>query len=75
MTGAEATCPSATLCRGIPAFDRRAARTTRPAREMAQGTIRTVSPAGEPPSSPVPHTGAARGFVFGIATGRINEVT
>jgi hypothetical protein len=75
MADTDATCPSATLCRGIPAFDRWAARITRPGEDMVQRTIRTVSPAGEPASSPVPHTGAARGFVFGIAAGRLSEMT
>ncbi len=74
MVSTDATGPSATLFRDKPVFGR-AARITRPSQVMVQGTIRTVSPAGEPARLFVPHAGAVRGFVLGIAAGSLNEVT
>ena len=71
----DATVPAATRFRDMPVFASRAARIPRPSQVLAQGTIRTVSPTGEPASPFVQHAGAVRGFVFGVAAARLNEVT
>jgi hypothetical protein len=70
VVSTDATVLPATMFRDKPASGR-PARLTRGYQVM----IRTVSPAGEPPSPFVPHAGAVRGFVFGIAAGSLNEVT
>jgi hypothetical protein len=74
VVSTDATVLPATMFRGKPVSGR-PARLTRPYQVMVQGTIRAVSPAGEPASPFVPHAGAVRGFVFGIAAGSFNEVT
>jgi hypothetical protein len=75
MVSTDATVPPATRFRDMPVFASRAARIPRPSQVLAQGTIRTVPPTGEPASPFVPHAGAVRGFVFGVAAARLNEVT
>jgi hypothetical protein len=75
MVSTDETVPPATLFGDIQVFDSRAARIPRPSQVLVQDTIRTVSPAGEPASSFAPHAGAIRGFVFGAAAARLNEVT
>jgi hypothetical protein len=75
MAGTDATVRPATLFRDMPVSGSRAARITRPAQVLMPGTIRTVSPTGGPASPFVPHAGAVRGFVFGVAAARLNAVT
>ena len=53
----------------------RPARLARPCQVTVQGTIRAVSPAGEPACPFVPYAGAVCGFVLGVAAGRLNEVS
>jgi hypothetical protein len=74
VVSTDATVLSATMFREKPVFGR-PARLARPCQVMVQGTIRTVSPAGELASPFVPHTGAVCGFVFSIAAGSLHEVT
>jgi hypothetical protein len=74
MASTDATVLSATMFRDKPVFGR-PAQLARPCQVMVQGTIRTVSPAGEPARPFVPHVGAVCGFVLGIAAGSLNEVT
>lgn len=74
MASTDATVPSATMFRDKPVFGR-PARLARPCQVMVQGTIRTVSPTGEPARPFVPHAGAVRGFVFGVAAGSLSEVS
>jgi hypothetical protein len=75
MVSADATVPPTTWFRDMPVFASRAARITRPSQVLVQGTIRTVSPTGEPASPFVPQAGAVRGLVSGVAAARLNEVT
>lgn len=53
----------------------RPARLARPCQVMVQGTIRTVSSAGEPACSFVLHVGVVCGFVFGIVARSLGEVS
>jgi predicted metalloprotease len=75
MASTDATVSTATRFRDMPVFDSRAARITRPSQVLVQDTIRTASPPGEPASPFVPPADAVRGFVFGVAAARLNEVT
>jgi hypothetical protein len=74
VVSTDATVLSATMFGDKPAVGR-PARLARRGQVMVRGMIRTVSPAGEQACPFVPHAGAVCGFVFGIAAGRLGEVS
>ena len=74
VASTDATVLSATMFGDKPVFGR-PARLARPCQVMVQGTIQTVSPAGEPARLFVAHAGAVCGFVVGVAARCLSEVT
>jgi hypothetical protein len=74
VASTDAIVLSVTMFRDKPVFGW-PARLAWPCQVMAQGTIRTVSPAGEPACPFVSHAGAVRGFVVGVAAGSLGEVS
>jgi hypothetical protein len=74
VVGTDATVLSDAMFGEKPVFGR-PARLARPGQVMVQATVRTVSRARERACPFVWHAGAVCGFVFGVAAGRLSEVS